>query len=812
MKRLSLIIPIFFIPVFFCSLEAQVKPVPFALWKRDLGNFIDKTTLFIIDDTIAFPKKYPGCLILYKMAGPCKNQQFICGKFTKQVATLPARGISQEQPPKPGIPFLTVHGSIMYDGFYQSNIDTPFLEKNIYQHSISTALEVTIKDGYPLRVYFTTRFSNTSLLRNFTDANFLFNQQDFKSRLTSRVIQWEKQQLPLNDSINRLEGILNYYKQLLNDLNQWLSKASTTQSLLEEKERRWLTKQSANFNLDSVRNIQDIPSIAAKKQRLRTEDISRLWKTSWRNSRVASEDSTGQPKGSAGLDSARLNFSDVYERHKRQADSLRHAVDSLQRKVFAYKNKITRQVDSLARITNQAANPKELGGTLKSRELPDSILPRGYRTLLALRSAGIGRNNVNFSELSVKNIAVNGLEAEYNPSAYLAVAAGTIDYRFRDYIIQQGTTQKQYVTAVRFGQGLRDGNHLFFTYFAGRKQVYNYGSDSGSNNGAAPNYNLMGWSVEGRYQLNSYSYVVAEAAKSSMPFYQRQQDKQGLLSSAFNFNQRSNEAYSLNLVTAIPATATKINVLYKKLGANFQSFSLFTTSSAQTAWAVQVSQPFFKNTLVVNASVKKNDFTNPYINQAFYTNTIFKSLQVTFRKKKLPVLSAGYYPSSQLTKLGNNQYLENLFYTFVATGSHFYTYHSLTMSTLLSYTKFYNRAADSNFIFFNTDNLLISQRLLLKKATLQVDVSAAKNTAYTLYSLGGNLQLNVFKWLLIGGSVKYNRQAVFNQSQVGYGANTIVKLNRLGDIQFLVQKTYLPGPNRQLVENDIGRLTYYKTF
>jgi len=69
--------------------------------------------------------------------------------------------------------------------------------------------------------------------------------------------------------------------------------------------------------------------------------------------------------------------------------------------------------------------------------------------------------------------------------------------------------------------------------------------------------------------------------------------------------------------------------------------------------------PFFKKKLDVTASVRKNDFTNPYIDQVFYTNTVFQSIQASLRIKKLPVLSLGYYPSSQLIKLGDEQYLEN---------------------------------------------------------------------------------------------------------------------------------------------------------
>lgn len=805
-------------------LLAQPGHKSYSFKKGGLTAHIDMDSIFFVADTTNLYKQHPGYILLDSVQDVCKQKSYVYGKFRNYGVT--TRGATHAAFQNSAIgqpaPFLAIHGSIMYEGFYQSNIDTPFVERNIYQHAITTALDITVKDRYPLRLYFTSRSSNTPLLRNFTDANFLFNNPDFKNKLNSNIQQWERTHLPLADSINKLEKLLNVNTGEFNSLNTWFSGSATLQHLVEEKEKLWLKdKMKEVLNADSLKNNsllnQGDSLVSSTRSMMKIkhfdhDDISALLKTkAGLNNKIAFGSGLLKNKQQK-IDSVEQSFSKKYEKNRQRLDSLKHTIDSLQKKLGVIKSKYNKQVDSINNSFRNIKNARDVSTAIKKAQVPDSVLPKGYKTLMALNSLGIGRSNVNFSELSIKNISVNGLVAEYNPSAYFAVAAGTIDYRFRDYVLQQSPAQKQYVTAVRFGSGQRESNHVFITYFAGRKQVHNYSTDSGGVVGGNPNYNLVGWSIEGRYQLNKYSYVVGEAAKSSLPYYDRQLNKQGLLTSAFNFNQRSNEAYSLNLVSYLPSTATKINAVYKRLGANFQSFSMFTTSSAQTAWALQVSQPFFKNTLLVNASIKKNDFTNPYISQSFYTNTIFKSLQVTLRKKKLPVLSAGYFPSSQLTKLGNNQFIENLFYTVVVTGSHFYKYHSLMMSTVVSYTQFFNKIVDSNFVYFNTRNILAGQSILLKKATLQFNASSAKNNSYSLYSIDGSIQYSMLRWFTVGGSVKYNRQTVFNNTQIGYGANATIKINKLGDIQFLMQRSYIPGANRQLVENDIGRLIYYKTF
>jgi hypothetical protein len=92
-------------------------------------------------------------------------------------------------------PWLQVHGNILYDLNYRSNIDTPYAEKDIYQHTIQTYLDITYKDNYPFRVYFTTRFSNSALFRNYSDLNFLYNANDFNNRVKRQVQSLVQQRL-----------------------------------------------------------------------------------------------------------------------------------------------------------------------------------------------------------------------------------------------------------------------------------------------------------------------------------------------------------------------------------------------------------------------------------------------------------------------------------------------------------------------------------------------------------------------------------------------------------------------------------------
>jgi hypothetical protein len=370
---------------------------------------------------------------------------------------------------------------------------------------------------------------------------------------------------------------------------------------------------------------------------------------------------------------------------------------------------------------------------------------------------------------------------------------------------------------LRYGRGLKDGNNIIFTWFGGRRQLYNAGTVDTSSLGGiqtqTPSSGLMGFTLEGTYRLTKNIMLTAEVAKSSYPVYARDSSgKTSLPSQMLEMSNRHNEAYSLKADGFFPKTQTTVRGTLKRLGANFQSFSTFTDGSAQTAWSVNLQQLFFKRQLTLALGANTNDFSNPFIGSQYKSTTVFKSVQATWRRNRWPVISVGYFPSSQITKLGDGQYQENLFYTLTGNVTHSYRVNNLMMNSALVYTQFYNRSTDSGFVYFNTKNLLLSHTVFWQQFTLQGNASGAFNQDYKLYTLEGKALYNINKYLMIGGGLKYNRQTVFNIEQLGYSAETMVQIPKIGQIQFSAEKGFIPGMNKQLVPNNTGRATYFKTF
>lgn len=749
------------------------------------------------------PQKFTDNLIYYTPGG-CKSATVVLIPLSRQTydtVTGYVMHIRKERQLPVFVnqrkPLLAVHGNVMYDLYYQSNIDTPFVEKDVYQHTLQTTLEVTYKDQYPVRVAFTTRMGNSSLFRNLTDFNLQFTNRDFKNLLMQKAKSWDAGRYNQYESLEELRAQITAKQNEINQLKNWKSDPSLLQKMIEAKEKDYYGRIR-----DSLQRLSKISE----------EDIDmRTGKRGLDKWPVNVKTPDGVAATQHKSDSTLLRLKGEYADNEQKLDSLQHQLAALQglyqQKERAYGTK----KEQLTDVLNHSRNNKELAENLRAMNLPDTVLPKGYKQLLAIKYVGLGRTVVNYSELTAKDISIFGVQAEYNPSYYLAFATGKVDYRFRNFIFNENRS-KQYLNLVRFGTGMKEGSNIIVTYYTGRKQVYNFTTTDPGNNTTLtqPDQHIMGFSIEGKWALDRNNYIVGEVAKSSLPEYTRAGHSS--LGSVFQLNDRSNEAYSVKTYSLIPKTGTKITGVYKLMGANFQSFSLYTTGSKQTAWSVRVDQPFFQQRLMVSGAVKKNEFTTQYQQTDYHSNTIFKSIQATLRIRKWPVVTVGYFPSSQLTKLNDNSYVENTFYTLVGTLSHFYTYRGIMMNTIFSYTRFYNKQTDSSFLYFNSKNIMLNQTVFLGKFTVNGAVSAAINPEYNLYGADGGLQYRMNNWLELGGGLKYSKQTVYNLRQLGYSGNVRIRIPKLGEIALMADKGFVPGAQKRLVSNNNGRLTYTKTF
>lgn len=660
-------------------------------------------------------------------------------------------------------PVLTFGGGqVAYNFTYRSNTDTPYAEKNIYQHLINVNVDFSLMDRIPFSATVWIRRSNSKFYRDITDVQLRFNTIAFQQQLAARY----KQKLALLESSlydSSLEKQYAALKEELSKIEQWIKNPLSYQKLVQANEILKVPEKSLDISLPDSINRRRIDSLQQQAKQ----------------------------------------FIDHYHRTKVRYDSLSGKADSL---AIAY-TKMKSKLDRYKELLKRDVGSNDLN-TLK-RELNElginPEIPSSLKWLMGIRNFSLGRAPVNYSELTAKDISLNGINFEYNSWYYLAVAAGLVDYRFNDVLVRRNKRTPQYFYMLRLGIGKVEKTHLIVSAYRGQKQVY----FSGVPDAASRHVSVFGYSLEGKWKITPNTYAVAEVAESLSPNLRYNPEQKA--GSAFNLSDKDNKAYSVKISSRFPATGTHLEAMYKYTGANFQSFSGFQTNATLSGWYVQAEQYVFDRRLKINASLRSNDFSNPYILQNYESNTIFKSVAATLRIRKLPVISLSYMPMSQLTMM-EDVVVENRFQTLMATISHYYKVGSIKASSFGSLHKFYNNSNDTGFVFYNATNILVGQNFFFDDFTASINFSRSASAQYALNVASEEVSFPVFRRGSVGLGVKLNN---YNRStlKVGQFININYQVGRSDFISVNYERGYLPGTNgRALRLNDFGNVQFIKRF
>ena len=674
-----------------------------------------------------------------------------------------AKNTSMEKKRAPAPLLKFTGGYACYNFNYRSDLDTPYTEKNITQHQVVSTLNFTVAGLIPIRVNSFIRRSNSTIFRDITDIQVAFDAAAYRNGLASTIRRQLMSQAPGADS---LAGKLSKLRRTqVGQLGAWLQDPLTAQKLVEANEIVKVPHMTYDMKL---------PDTVNKKREDSIRREARLFLELYRKTK------------------------DEYARLSGQADSLKSVYDQSLEKVNKF-----RQLANGSFGTSSSYD--QWKGQLQQYAPGMGELSGKERWLLGVRNFGLGRNNINASELTAKNISVNGVNFEYNSWYYLGLSAGLVDYRFRDFVVNRLQQTPQYMYLARVGLGRLERNYFIVSVFGGQKQLLTSITPAGT----LATVRLTGLSAETKWQVDRNTYVIAEVAQSFSPDLQ---STPPVPKPGWDLSSRNNQALSVKFSSWIPATASRLEAQYKFTGANFESFNSFQTNAEQKAWYVKGEQNFFGRQLKLVASLRSNDFSNPYIVQDYKSNTVFKSLSATFHRKGLPVISIGYMPMSQLTMVGS-QLEESRFQTLNTSISHFYRLGQRQASTNIVYTKFFNSSTDTGFIYYNSTNLYAGQTIFFRDFTATLALSHSQNTGYQYDVLEGNVNIPLSKAISLGMGAKLND---LNEVQTGVGGfiNGNMAAGPRDKFYFHLEKGYLPGSGAaaKLVPNVIGTLNYTKIF
>lgn len=233
------------------------KPAAQPLNRAFCGDTLFITTFSSLNSKSAFlfdtiPAGAPGKYILTPKVTKLYDVIFFAIPATEvPVETDPVPSIEANATAK-GKPLLKVSGNVLYDAYYRSRIDTPYAVNDVYQHTIQTRLDLLYKDRYPLKIYFTSRFNNAPLFRNYTDFNMKFNPADFKRiakrRLMESAERWLAEKAGNPDSLYQL---MEAKKRAIFSLRQSIKNPGINQKLVEDREKEFYSKRPLNTFLNT---------------------------------------------------------------------------------------------------------------------------------------------------------------------------------------------------------------------------------------------------------------------------------------------------------------------------------------------------------------------------------------------------------------------------------------------------------------------------------------------------------------------------------------------------------------------------------
>lgn len=760
------------------------------------------------DTLTLYLKKVTGCksYILTPVFLPNPNKQDVT------VIRDIVGGSSKDRP----VAFFRLHGNIAYTFDYRARLDTPFASSNLQQHNEQVYADATFKGRYPFRIYVNSRQSNTPYFRNYTDVNVEFNHRVFQQGIKDSMIAAMIRKAGVEDSVHKYEQKLNARKNEYYSLKNWIDNPARMQDIVEERERLYHQISGLTARQTALDAPMDTAGALAGLSKVRglTEGRGIHGGAGGRGGGM-SRDSL-RARLAREIDTLLVRMHQPGDTEKKMKEK-QHLADSLYQSVLTERQRIDsfrrRQDSSIRDYITKVRNARSISELKElERSAGTNEMKKGDTYLLGLTKFGIGRSSVSYSDLTVNNISINGINIEYNPSFYAAFAAGSVDYLFRDFVVQPGNAPHQNLVLGRFGWGDKDRRVFIFTVYEGAKN--SFGGTTGTTIPATPptrSMHIFGYSLEMRYRLDKNIDWSLEMAKSSSPYFSND-SRSASMQHAFAFSDRNNEAFSAKANIALPATHTSFNVFYKLIGANFQSYSIFNSGTRQEGWGIRWRQYFFRDQLLVNAQLKKSNFDDPLIASTYSSSMLFKSLQVVYRKKKWPVFSAGYMPSTQLIKSSDGTFSESVYYALTAGIFYDYSFHRLHMNSALTFSRFYNHGTDSGFVQYNAATTLYTHSIDLGRVHMQTDVQYTTQPGLRYWAFQHRVDVSITNAVTIGAGVKNNYVPVTGAEYWGGLGELSWRVGGVGSLRVQYSKDYISNGLNGLVPNDWGRAVWIKVF
>lgn len=552
---------------------------------------------------------------------------------------------------------IELHGTILIEGQYATRLYD-------YQQIPQSYLKTTIKPQLLLwGIPFT---SNINLSTEQFKVNYNLNCISFSldiNKVNSILLQRLKQKAADSLLPNKFDA--QQWEDSLNRFGKVEEVLSVAQKIAESKKKELETieRQSPEIT-DSLKSLDMRYRLAYKDYAVKQEEYKRA-----------------------------LAVLDSLQEQKKEYERLKKTYDKL-------KNAGTFDSDKIAEYSSLPEKYKTHPGLTKAEKI-----------FLSIRSFNIGTINPSSSQSYLQGTSVNGISIENSfRNIYTSLQAGLLQQNISFGDLQQNTTPRKFLYAVKGGWGMPEGAHFHVGYTRSSTLMKNKGStekdedlilakDIGvtSLDGKLPiskNLSLYGnWAIA---EVKDYGIEPMNEGESiALP---------GRFNSVNNILHQPNSYYLAGVDGDFKQTKTKITAQITRVGASFYSPLNPYFRNDLLKKEVKATQKLYKD--YVSTSFSYSSSVDNLLNQKRATSNLdnYKAT-ISLRLKKLPSLTASYAiinqsisssENSQFTYLNRTKVItitsvySRRVKTNVITGALSYTHQNTTNKNILGLNRYYN--------------------------------------------------------------------------------------------------------------------------
>lgn len=725
-------------------------------------------------------------------SGLCKTLQTTVYTGRKAIDLISNRELSNRHL------LLKVEGEASYQHFQRKSGSDNLLLINSTADLAALRLSLVYKETYPVSFYFRYNSSSPFQLDNQYEFNISFDDRNYKEILRSKVVD--------NIKARFIQKQLLLQQQYENLFRQFQEQKEVLQS------PAYLQQQVQNrFQGEGIDGASRTPGISSMPDAGSADSLTNRFSFIRGFPASLNKEALGKPEFlpekqiadrlSDTLNTRAADFSnEFYARLVRRKDSLQGMMKKYEDSIAVYKNKLGEEMDSVNKELAELKTNTQIENYKKRKGLNDTVMKSGWPDFLIRTNIRFGKFILNGSELTVNNIFLHGASIKYGDEKFVQLYAGYYDFAFREmFHFRRDSTKgpRQSVFGLRIGK--TDGKNLqAVNLYAGRKQK------PGSINGQL--YTVAGISFERRIYFNKNIEASLELAKSTTKYSNNITKESSPLKDLFGSLSGKTIGSNLSARVYLPGSKTDAEISYKYLGQQFESFNASQYFNPQSNLSLRLNQPLFKRRLILSSGIKYTDFRSYGISSNLKSKTLFASLNATLRVKKLPVVSLGYYPGSQLYWMEGNRLYEYFYYIMNVTASHYFIAGKLPMQAVFTYNKFFNRYTDSlvngsqSFysFFWNT---------WAGKFGYQLNYSRQVTAIMKLSTIEAGINYSGNK-LKIGGTLKLNSTG--KVTKMGYTSNMGLFLNKIGTVSFIYDRSFLPERTGVVIPVTTGQIQIIK--